>query len=573
MQQLRDQATAYFMANDYQSMHETLRTLENENDPWGIHYLAGAFSYGFGVPVDLEKAHQLYCKSAVLGFADSQAIIGNNFCAGIGCTKNITLGHSWLMKASMQGHTYADFLLSKVFINGLGTPENKELGIKHLEQAAFNGYAEAQRVLGGMKIVGNLTEVNVNEGVALLILASDQSNSEASYDLGKIYESGEYLEKNYTLAAKYLLAAAENEHVRAMHDVGVLYFNGTGVSKDISIAKKWYLKAANHGSHLSSFCLGLIEETGESNQGSASIPLAIVWYLISNAQSDGSDQSALNRIANLKPNLTVSDIETAIRFITAFADERQFPWAQLALGNMYLKGEFVRKDMQTGNKYVSLAAAGGVETARLRLNSRDHEDADLVHQAIELNQMGKHHEAFLLLDAEAERRNPKAQYLTAVMLDSGTGTIQNEQRAREMYFSAAELGSPDAQAHVGGLYALGNGVDVDYEKAAFWFEKAANQGNAIALNDLGNMHSMGLFFEKNEDKAIALYEIAADLGNSAGQYNFGLHLLKSDNTKMISQGVLLMSQAAESGFVNAQTTLGFHYIEGDAVEKDFDKFE
>ena len=47
----------------------------------------------------------------------------------------------------------------------------------------------------------------------------------------------------------------------------------------------------------------LIEETGESNQGGTSIPLAIVWYLISNAQSDGSDQSALSRIANLKTNL------------------------------------------------------------------------------------------------------------------------------------------------------------------------------------------------------------------------------------------------------------------------------
>ena len=124
---------------------------------------------------------------------------------------------------------------------------------------------------------------------------------------------------------------------------------------------------------------------------------------------------------------------------------------------------------------------------------------DLVNCAQELTQAGEHEDAFLLLDAAACRGDPKAQYMAALMLDSGTGTIQDIERARELCFSSAELGYAAAQACVGGFYAQGNGVEVDYEKAAYWFDKAAKQGDPTALNDLGNMYRWGLYFEKNEE--------------------------------------------------------------------------
>ncbi len=199
--------------------------------------------------------------------------------------------------------------------------------------------------------------------------AIDQSNIEAMYDLGKIYEAGVYLEKNYSLAAKYLLMAAEGEHVKAMHDIGVMYFNGTGIPKDAAAANKWYLSAANRGSYLSSYCLGLNEESGENSQRRASVALAIVWYLIAHAQCDGEANEPLHRVAQLKRNLSTSDVEKVIHYLTAFADDRQFPWAQLALGDMYLNGEFVQADTEAARRYFSLAAEGGVEAAKKRLAS------------------------------------------------------------------------------------------------------------------------------------------------------------------------------------------------------------
>jgi TPR repeat protein len=571
MQELRNQATEYFIAGNFEALHEVLGALVSEDDPWGMHYLAGALSRGIGVSIDLKAANQLYQKAAELGFADSQAVIGNNLIAGIGCTPDVTAGVSWLEKSSKQGHTYADFLLSRVYLNGIGVAQNRRLGIQYLEKSAFNGYSEAQRVLGGMKLVGRFCETNAKEGLVLLNNAVDQSNIEAMYDLGKIYEAGVYLEKDHSLAAKYLLMAAEGEHVKAMHDIGVLYFNGTGVPKDVAEANKWYLRAANRGSHLSSYCLGLNEENGENAQGRVSVPLAIVWYLIAQAQSEGGANESRDRVAKLKRSLSASEVETVIRYMTAFADDRQFPWAQLALGNMYLTGEFVTADKETAQKYFSFASANGIEVAERLLASPERTDDDIFNKAIALSEIGMYEDAFALLNSASNRGDPKAQYLSALMLESGVGTIQDIGRSRELYFSSAELGYSDSQAKVGGFYILGDGVDVDYEKAAFWFDKAAKQGNPIALNDLGNMFREGLFFERDESKAISLYKLAAEHGGDAGKLNFGRHLTLSEDPKEVSLGVALLEQAAANGLAKAQTTLALHYVEGGIVQKDLDR--
>jgi TPR repeat protein len=53
-----------------------------------------------------------------------------------------------------------------------------------------------------------------------------------------------------------------------------------------------------------------------------------------------------------------------------------------------------------------------------------------------------------------------------------------------------------------------------------------------------------------------------------GKLNYGSHLLKSDDPNLVAQGVSLLTEAAESGQVKAQTTLGLLYVQGDLVERD-----
>jgi len=98
----------------------------------------------------------------------------------------------------------------------------------------------------------------------------------------------------------------------------------------------------------------------------------------------------------------------------------------------------------------------------------------LIEQAFDLTQAGENTAAFALLEAAANSGDSKAKYLAALMLESGIGTLQDVDRARELYFSSAELGYSEAQAQNGGFYAFCNGVDVALSFiAAFSHQRAA----------------------------------------------------------------------------------------------------
>jgi TPR repeat protein len=61
-------------------------------------------------------------------------------------------------------------------------------------------------------------------------------------------------------------------------------------------------------------------------------------------------------------------------------------------------------------------------------------------RGVALIQAERDEEAFLLFEMAAELGHAVAQYLAASMLEAGSGTVQDLPRARELYFSAAELG-------------------------------------------------------------------------------------------------------------------------------------
>lgn len=356
---LKETALQLFEQQKYTDLHECLLQLVDRDEPWGLHYLAGLYSLGFGVSVDQHKANQLYLRAANLGFKDSQAVIGNNLCGGFGCEKDVSSGIFWLKEASKQGHSYADFVLSTAYLNGLGVVRDLQSGIAYLTASAEAGFSQAQRKLAHLKLEGDIVQKDTGGGIQLLMEAANQSDREATYDLGKLYEKGLFVEQNFSEALKYLLLAAEGGHMPAMHDVGVLYFNGTGVGKSVDKARQWYLKAANLGSHLSSYCLGLNSEFGDGEKNERSLSLAITWYLISIAQAKGEFQEARARIEELKPALLERDLKNIVFFMTSMADERGFPWAQLALGGMYQRGEFVDHNPELSQKYFTLAAGGG----------------------------------------------------------------------------------------------------------------------------------------------------------------------------------------------------------------------
>jgi TPR repeat protein len=237
-----------------------------------------------------------------------------------------------------------------------------------------------------------------------------------------------------------------------------MLYNGTGVEKNIQQASHWYLKAANLGSDLSSFCLGLNAENGVDTQDhKPNISWAIVWYQISWIQGC---KEARKKIASLKPLLTEDGLKNLERVLKAFATDKNFVWAQMALGDMYLIGDLVGVDYEQAFHFHDLAAKQGVASSIEMLGS------------------------FFL---------------------EGLGIPVDIEQGIQLLIEAARLGDSNAQARLAFRYVHGQGVTKDVELGAALFMTAAEKNNENALHDLGKMYREGIYFEKDLPKAFEYF--------------------------------------------------------------------
>jgi len=97
----------------------------------------------------------------------------------------------------------------------------------------------------------------------------------------------------------------------------------------------------------------------------------------------------------------------------------------------------------------------------------------LFQRAYELNDQGRHAEAFPLYQQLADQGHVKAQFNLAVMYDQGQYVTQDYAQAVFWYLKAAEQDNANAQYNLAFKYKTGQGVAQDDTKAAYWFRKAA----------------------------------------------------------------------------------------------------
>jgi TPR repeat protein len=116
--------------------------------------------------------------------------------------------------------------------------------------------------------------------------------------------------------------------------------------------------------------------------------------------------------------------------------------AQVALGNMYISGRGVRRDLKAGAEWLNRAAALGNPAAKYALARLRHVDGD--HDLA-----GR-----LLLEAASSQYFP-ALYWIGVSHEQGLGTQPDLARAVIFYRQAADFGHVPARARLGRLGLAG----------------------------------------------------------------------------------------------------------------------
>jgi|GEM_PF-3814672 len=196
------------------------------------------------------------------------------------------------------------------------------------------------------------------------------------------------------------------------------------------------------------------------------------------------------------------DLEEGFRWVRRAA-EQGHPKAEFQVGQMYYFGKGVPEDLQEGLTWVRKAAKQGHAGAREFVDF--HEDLKTLFQFQEAYGRGDYSEALELILPVAEKGIPIAQNAMGIMYAKGHGVAQDKAEAVRWWQMAAEQGFAEAQYNLGLSLAEGDGVPKDSAKAVLWWRKAAEQDNASAQFNLGIMYAWGLGVMQDTSTAVDWY--------------------------------------------------------------------
>jgi TPR repeat protein len=164
--------------------------------------------HGHGVKMDIEMATRYYVRSAQLGFAKAQCLIGIIY------EKDdpVAAAH-WYMKASENGHVDAQIRLGRMYAEGSGMPQNDEKALMWLERAAQSKDGKA---------LCQLAYFHFKRGRVKECLVPLNESINTGYVLAEYLMGMVHMEENKTEAMFWLESAARKGCAPAQHQIGLV---------------------------------------------------------------------------------------------------------------------------------------------------------------------------------------------------------------------------------------------------------------------------------------------------------------------------------------------------------------
>lgn len=189
--------------------------------------------------------------SANAGFDLAQYIYANNLLDmyGFGFPINENKAVKYYKMAADQGFAIAQHAYSMCLYNGQGIKKNLSLAAIYMRLAADKGLAKAQYDYG-VKLYTGSGEIqkNLSEAAKYLQLAADQGVMNAQYLYGSFKLGGDGVNMDLAQTQKYYKMAADNGLAEAQRDYAMLLITGFGGCKrNLIEGKRYALLAANQG--------------------------------------------------------------------------------------------------------------------------------------------------------------------------------------------------------------------------------------------------------------------------------------------------------------------------------------
>jgi TPR repeat protein len=190
------------------------------------HELGYIYTYGAGVPVDLERGRKELERAVADGDIFAIQTLGMLYYEGRGVDRDFSRARGLFEQAARAGHTYAMNSLGRMYQRGDGVAVDPETTRRYWEESAARN---------DMYGIGNL---------------------------GHVYLEGIAADKDPSKAMNYFKRASDMGHPLAPNDIGRMYFLGLGVAVDNAAARKWYTIGADRGDGWASFNLAEMNRLG-----------------------------------------------------------------------------------------------------------------------------------------------------------------------------------------------------------------------------------------------------------------------------------------------------------------------
>lgn len=221
--------------------------------------LSTMYRQGQGVQKDLNHAFELVMEAANQDFAPAQSALSSYFRTGIGVNKDIEQANYWLGKAAENGHTRSKVLFSTILERDVSNPASLEKAKRFIEEVKSEASPQEIYSIGYSYANGFGLPKDLKKAMEWARLGADKGEVNSIYLLGDCY----WREKNIAEASVWFEKAAEKGLRAAQLQTGRLYRDGApGVEKNLGKAVKWLEIAYPSGDKNDVFSLVVMRTTG-----------------------------------------------------------------------------------------------------------------------------------------------------------------------------------------------------------------------------------------------------------------------------------------------------------------------
>jgi TPR repeat protein len=203
----------FFLASAALAQNPTLGTDAPRIFEKGMNALMGV-----GVTADDLDALEYLRRSADLGYAPAQVVVGSFYDTGTKVPQSYTTAADWYKKATKQDDRVAEWLLGRLYYSGLGVQRDLAAAETWLQKSARQGDPYGQYLLGMVKV----EQSDYVKAADLFRKSANQGLPQAQAQFGRLLKNGQGVTGDKNQAYVWLLLSYQAGYQEAAGDLQLL---------------------------------------------------------------------------------------------------------------------------------------------------------------------------------------------------------------------------------------------------------------------------------------------------------------------------------------------------------------